>query len=398
MSTRRILILTNRVPYPLNDGGNMAMNAMIKGYAKLGCDVFLLSMNTTRHYVDHETVNNIYKSIYGFETVDVDNNVTPLQVAKNFLFSKLPNHAERFYHPAYKKKLLKVLAEFKPDVVQMESVYLATYLPYIKQISNAKNILRLHNVEYEIWGRLANETFSSIKKVYLKNLADRIKKYEYDVWPKFDLLLPITAVDAKAVGEQSVNTIQVAPYGINKLENEPTLEHWVGYHIGAMDWEPNREGVQWFINDVFPEIKKAVPDFSFHFAGRNMPEEMNKLSIDGITCAGTVPNADAFIGDKKILIVPIHSGGGIRVKILEAMAAGKVVISTTVGMQGIDMDDRMHYLEANSAKEFSDALQWCFNNKKAAEGMAERAKQRVWDVYDQDKIMQDIQKAIEDIC
>lgn len=397
MSAKRLLVLTNRVPYPLNDGGNLAMSAMIKGYVKLGWEVYLLSMNTTRHYVANDVLSEIYKDLYQFETVDIDNSVGALQVISNFFFSRQPNHADRFYQESFREKLKEVLVSFNPSVIQLESIFLATYLRDIREASKAFTTLRLHNIEYQIWERLAHETKNPIKKYYLSNLAGRIKHFEEDVWGKFDLLLPITNIDAEIVANTvSQNIIHVAPYGLETVmhEQEARQEKWVGYHIGAMDWQPNVEGVKWFIEDAWPIVTQSSPEFEFHFAGRNMPQSLFDMHIEGVSCEGMVPDANDFIADKKILIVPIHSGGGIRVKILEAMAMGKIVISTSIGMQGIDAQHSIHFLLADDATGFANAISWCLNNRDKAVAIGAKAKSLISKNYMAESIMSAINEKI----
>jgi polysaccharide biosynthesis protein PslH len=384
MYRKRILILTNRVPYPLNDGGNLAMHAMIQGYKQQGWEVYLLSMNTSRHKVEDTVLSTIYTDLYAFETVDVDNSITIAGAVKNLLFSKEPEHAARFYKQAFADKLTAVLKQFQPDAVQVESVFLSSYLPLIKQHSHAKTILRLHNIEWQIWQRLAMQTGNPIKRVYLQTLSQRMQRYEAQVWKQYDLLLPITEVDAAMV-KQHADTAQALtiPFGIavNTIKQDNVAE-WAGYHIGAMDWLPNQQAIDWFIGEVWPLIKQKQPDFTFHFAGRHMPRRYFDVQADGITCAGEVADAAAFIADKKILLVPLLSGGGIRVKTLEAMAAGKLVISTTIGMQGISAVAGTHYLLADTPQAFADAVDAALSNKAQATAIGHAAAALIRDEYD----------------
>ena len=397
MPAKRILILTNRVPYPLKDGGNLAMKAMIDGYKVNGWEVYLLSMNTTRHYVAADLLEKIYKDITAFETVDVDNGVRLLPALRNFFFSSEPNHAARFRDHAFREKLVEVLKSFRPGVVQVESPYLSVYMQDIKRLFYAFTVLRMHNVEYQVWGRLANETSNPIKRFYLRNLANRIKRFEEKIWGKYDLLLPITHIDEAVVkalpGHAETHTV---PFGIDLTGIPPkaAAEKWAGYHIGAMDWLPNREGIDWFIKEVWPTVRQKAHGFEFYFAGRNMPPDLQNISIAGIHSMGEVADASEFIADKKMLIVPIRSGGGIRVKILEAMAAGKIVISTTVGMQGIEAVDREHFLKANTVDEFSDAISWCLNNKEAVEKIAEMGRLLIEKHYDGRQISRNLSETL----
>ena len=120
MQERKILIITNRLPYPLKDGGNLAMAAMIEGYHNAGWQVYLLSMNTSKHHISHSALKKLFTHLYAFEWVDVDNKLKKTDILKNFFFSKQPEHAIRFYNEAFKDKLKNILASFKPDVVQVE--------------------------------------------------------------------------------------------------------------------------------------------------------------------------------------------------------------------------------------------------------------------------------------
>lgn len=400
MPAKRILILTNRVPYPLNDGGNLAMHAMVNGYRQSGWDVCLLSMNTSRHYITPDQQKNIYTDIHSFDTVDVDNRVKSIPAIANFLFSNKPNHVMRFTSKAYARQLKQKIDTFKPDIIQVESIFLSGYLAEIKTWTTARLVLRMHNIEYQIWQRLAREHKNFLKHFYLKNLSERIKKYEEWAWQQYDILLPITDSDAAIVQASypSVTTITV-PFGINVSELSGASREvlWEGYHIGAMDWMPNQEAILWFLNKVWPLLHKNVPEFRFYFAGRHMPPSFMQMNKEGVVCAGEVPDADAFIADKKILIVPLRSGGGIRVKILEAMAKGKVVVSTDVGMQGIEAVPGIHYLKANTAEEFTSKINWCLANKDKAEQLAIAAMELIKERYNNRMIMDDLSRKLRQL-
>ncbi len=389
MHQRKILIITNRIPYPLKDGGNLAMKAMIEGYFQAGWQVYLLSMNTSRHYVATSTLESLYTNLYCFEWLDIDNKINMAKLLKNYLFSKEPESAERFYNINFQNKISDILKSFQPDVVQMESVFLTKYLPEIKNKSNAVTVLRIHNIENHIWQSVASKTKNALKKIYFKSLGKRIKRFEKSAWRKYDLLLPITKKDDSYINKQKyIKKSIVAPFGIDikKIKRPDIKEKWVGYHIGAMDWIPNRDGIKWFLDDIWPKIHKSLPKFEFYFAGRDMPEMLKNIKLRGVFCMDEVNSAEEFIADKKILIVPLGSGSGIRVKILEAMAAGKIVITTLNGIKGIEAKMGVHYLLANRPEEFVTNIKWCLENKEKAEEIAQNARELVISRYDYLKI------------
>ena len=397
MPQRKILIVTNRVPYPLKDGGNLAMHAMIEGYHNAGWQVSLLSMNTSKHHIAHTSLKRLFTHLFAFDWVDVDNTIKLPGILQNFFFSSQPEHARRFYSEAFKEKLKDVLISFKPDVVQVESVYLTTYMSEIKTCSNAVTVLRLHNIEYQIWQSLTSKQRNPFKKIYFENLTKRVRDFERDAWRQYNLLLAITEKDASVVTrlEEMTNVI-VAPFSIDIAKIQPSHnERWVGYHLGAMDWIANQSSIRWFLHHAWPMIHKALPRFEFYFAGRKMPEEFKKIRLSGVYCLDEVPSAEEFIADKKILIVPLLSGGGIRVKILEAMAAGKVVISTATGIKGIDARPGEHYLRVHKPEDFVRAIKWCLNNQEAAEKMAEKARAMVMEKYENSKVIKIVVDEVE---
>ncbi len=400
MTERKILILTNRVPYPLNDGGNLAMNSMIEGYHRSGWKVYLLSMNTSRHPLSSDTLSGLYQQIHAFEWMNINNDIKKVSVIKNYLFSKEAEHVERFFRKEFEDKIVEVLQDFKPDVIQVESIFLSTYLPAIKANSDAVKVLRMHNIEYHIWHSLTAKTTNSLKKSYYQSLTERLKTFERESWKKYDLILTITERDAFHVRRlEKVMDMIVAPFSLelNNIPARSANERWVGYHIGAMDWIPNRDGMRWFIDEVWPKIHSAIPKFEFYFAGRKMPAEFQELDAPGVFCMNEVESAADFIGDKKILIVPISSAGGIRIKILEAMAAGKVVISSPEGIKGIEVKSGDHYLVARKPEDYVRAIKWCLMNKEKAEEMAQRAKELVSTKYEYRNVTRTVINEIEGI-
>lgn len=365
------------------------MHTMIEGYRKNGWQVYLLSMNTTRHQVDTSTLNGLFTNLAGFETVDVDNSLNWKDVARNFFFGKEPEHAQRFYSEAFRERLKEIIISFAPHVVQVESVYLTTYLPTVRKYSNAVTVLRMHNVEYQIWQGLSSKSRNIFKRYYLDNLATRVRNFERLAWREYDLLLAITERDAHLVQRlEKVNELLVAPFAIEvqSLATNTTPEKWVGYHLGAMDWRPNQDGIRWFLHKAWPAVRKAAPSFEFYFAGRAMSSELMQTELPGVYAMGEVPDADAFIADKKILIVPLWSGGGIRVKILEAMAAGKIVIATSKAIKGIEARPDEHYLRAHTPHDFAKAIKWCLEHRQEAEQIAANGRALIMDKYEQGKV------------
>ncbi len=388
----RILVLTNRVPFPLTDGGALGMDVFLKGFPEAGCPTRLLAMNTTRHPVAAEKLPPVWPRLEKIRTVAVDNAIRPGPLLRNWISGKNPYHVERFWSAAFAAALVEELADFRPDVVHIESPFLASYLPLIrKHLPTAKTAFRMNNVEAEIWQRLAGEERNPLKRRYLASLSRRMAAYEKQVWPLFDVLLPVTAEDA-AVAAQYVpeNRLRVVPFCIDlaKYPSQPWPQKPAAYHLAAMDWRPNVEAAEWFIDKIWPLISGKSPRLEVFFAGRHMPAKLLEKASGSLHILGEIPDAAAFAADKNILIVPLKSGGGIRVKILEAMASGKLVVSTRVGMQGIPVTDGVHALLADTPEDFAAVLINAAENSGKSAAIAQAGAAFVRGKFDRKEIME----------
>jgi glycosyltransferase involved in cell wall biosynthesis len=153
--------------------------------------------------------------------------------------------------------------------------------------------------------------------------------------------------------------------------------------IGSLDWMPNIEGLEWFLETIWqPLILPSFPDLTFHIAGRNTPAKMLRLKIPGVVVHGEVASARAFLNAYPVTIAPLLSGGGMRAKILEGLALGRVVISTTVGMEGIDVVDGREAMIADSPKDWLSAIRLCHEKGSQLQEMGQRAAAFCRENYD----------------
>lgn len=350
----RLLLLTKKIPFPLNDGESVAVHNMVAELHRLGITIDLLSFNTTKHYTDVEKYQSdlaIYNNIY---TVDLDNSINKIDAFKN-LFTKKSFHIERYDKAHFRHRLIQLLEYDDYDVIQMESIFLAPYIKDIRKRTSCPIVLRTHNIEHLIWKRIALQE-SGAKKIYLKEQSARLEEYEKKMWARFDSIVPMSEVDAHHIAPHTVAKVDIIPIFLepSKYEVDKAI-HELSF-IGSLDWMPNIEGLDWFLNEVWHKVLEQNPDVKLHIAGKNAPKRYSDLKTQGIDYVGKVDDAIRFINQYSIMIVPLKSGSGLRVKILEAMALGKVIISTSVGMEGIPAIPDEHYLLADSPEEFVAAI------------------------------------------
>jgi glycosyltransferase involved in cell wall biosynthesis len=197
-------------------------------------------------------------------------------------------------------------------------------------------------------------------------LSTRLKNYETAIVNQFDGIIALTTEDKQLYKQMDCRVpVTVSPIGLDTEQypvNKNSLQPLSVVHLGSMDWLPNIEGVDWFLNEVYPKLRNLTGEIPVFLAGKNMPERIFALEKNGLHIRGRIDDAKKFLFDKQIMIVPLLSGGGMRVKIIEGMAMGKTIISTSIGAEGIRCENGKNILIADSAEDFSNAILKCLEN------------------------------------
>lgn len=388
----KVLQISNKIPYPEKDGGALAINAITEDLLKAGFTVKLLAMNTKKHFIDIGSIPAKFRNERHLETVVMDTSVKPINALASLLRGKSYN-ISRFESDEFSSKLKEILQKEKFDIVQLEGIYLAPYLHLIRQNSHAPVILRAHNVEWKIWHKLATEGKNKIKRAYLLKLSRQLKKYEEKVINDFDGIATITKHDLdyfKATGCK-VKMINI-PFGVDISKYTPKETKHPGslFFIGALDWLPNLQGLDWFLKNIWKKVHAKFPETQFHIAGRKMPESLRKGNHPGVVFHGEIENAKTFMQEYDIMIVPLLAGGGMRVKIIEGMAMGKAVITTVMGIEGIECSIGKDVLVEDSADTYCDAVCHAIKDPKFRIGIGEHGRKRVEEHYNIERISQQL--------
>jgi glycosyltransferase involved in cell wall biosynthesis len=354
----RILILTPKVPWPPRDGGALAMWLPVKALLRKGHEVHILALNTSKHFVDYEQLP-VFANLH-WHLVFTDTSIRLPKLLFNFIFSSYPYLAERYWTKNLKTELCNLLNKNAFDIVQFEGPYLMNYLPVVQQLSQAKIVFRAHNIESEIWKRQAATEKNIVKRLYLNHLSKRIANFEKQIINTYDGLVPITQRDADAfarMGNKQEFWVMPAGMDFEDVEVKHTVSGVKPFFLGALDWMPNQESLVWFVEQVWPKVFAEFPDLQFNIAGRNAPLWLEKkFQVDGVNYHGEIPDASTYLSDYNVLIAPLFSGSGMRVKIIEAMANAKTVITTNIGAEGIPCVSGENILLANSPAEFLDCI------------------------------------------
>jgi glycosyltransferase involved in cell wall biosynthesis len=385
----KILQFCYKPPFPALDGGSMGMHYVTEGLINNGHEVKVLSFHSKKHpcRVDKLPVEYVEKT--KFETVFVDLDIKPIPALVAYLCGE-SYHVKRFINEQMKRKLVEILKAEDFDIIQVESIFLTPYLPIMRRFSNAKIVLRAPNIEHKIWERIYKATKTPFKRGYIKHLALTLKYYELNHINDYDAVSPVTEFDAEYFRENGLRKkCKGIPFGMNppELLSDVLEEKNTIFHIGSMNWHPNEQGIKWFLEECWDKIRQTTPNVQAYFAGRYMPNWLKNTSIEGVHIVGEVEDSIRFMTSKQIMVVPLLSGSGIRIKIIEAMSIGKTVIATTIAAEGIMYEDGKNIIIANSAEEFASAVKYCVENPDKCKSIGDEAYKLIAERYSNDQVV-----------
>jgi len=392
----KFLQICQKPPLPLTDGGCIAFHALTTGLMHAGHGVKVFTLFTDKHDFLPENMPEEYVQKTDIEGVYVDTNMNFVDVYCNFM-TRDPYNLSRFFSVDVDIRLTRLLQKEKYDCIILESIFTTPYLPTIRRNVNTKVILRSHNIEHQIWNKLAFGEKNFFKRIYLSYLSKKLYKAEIESWRSVDGIACISYDDLQFTRALSQKPSYLLPVAMSVHEPVEMIGNELKvYHIGSMDWLPNLEAINSFIENTLPTVLNEFPNFEFHIAGRRMPPSLHDKKIPGVVSWGEVDSAEAFARKFQIMIVPLQSGSGIRIKILEAFAMGMAVISTEQGIRGIDVDDRKEFYLAETSEEWVAAIQ-ALQDPNERKRIGNNAQQFMQESYSNSKIIQPLVQFIKSL-
>jgi glycosyltransferase involved in cell wall biosynthesis len=370
------------------------MLTLSKGLLGAGHSVKVLCISTPKQPLELQAVPAELMEQTRMEGVFVDTSLnivdafTDLITADNYNIS-------RFFSPDMDIRLIRLLTEETFDIVQLESLFMTPYIPTLRRYSKARIVLRSHNLEHVIQQRIAIGERNFLKRPYRQFLAKQLERYEMEVLDRVDGVAAISPADAEHfLGHGSSTPIVPIPFGVD-LKDYPVPEEKavatpVFFHLGSMDWQPNEEGIRWLLNSVWPRVIKKRPQARLDLAGNKMPKDLIDLDIPGVMIQGRVRDAVAYMQKRQVMLVPLFSAGGMRVKIIEGMAMGRTIISTPIGAEGINYTDGKDVLLARTATEFVERILGLIDRPESVRAIGLAAHALVRDQYAEESIARDL--------
>ena len=378
----KVLFLSPTVPFPLTDGGRIRVFNLLKQIATKN-DVTLLALETQP--TDTDGVAELQQ--LGVQVHLVPNAPTLPRVSfgtlvKAFL-KRQPITVARYDLPAYRQKFKELIATETFDLVHYEMFHTAQF----HTAARLPGVLSQQNVDSAIWRRLCDETVNPFYKFAYWTQQLAFQRYERVLSPKFDAVTCTSDIDA-AVFQQhcAEDVIEIIPNGVDVSHYQPDFASEAPAHliyIGSMDWYPNEDAVGFFSDEVLPQVQENVPEVRFSIVGGNPSARVQKLAErEGIVVTGRVPEIKPYFAEATVFVVPLRIGSGTRLKILEALAMGKAIVSTAVGAEGLDLKDGEEIFIADEPAAFADAVTRLLTDVPLRRRIGENGRARVKQDYD----------------
>lgn len=397
----RILFLTNRSPYPIKDGHSRRTYNILQGLGSRH-EVHLLSLYESPAEIEPECVGRLQSFCARIEMLPAPSKTLSLAMAARLLsslFSLEPYTVWRHYSPAYAKRLRSWLEATSFDIVHCDILPLAYC---VRSLKGAFCALTDHDVSYLKARRLAAQSRNPALKLFMYYEAVKLKRLEQRIFRDVNLGIAVSEVDLRYLqalcpeGRFTVieNGVDVETFVPNPGAAEPDALAWVG---GFHDYF-NYEAILFFLKEIYPRIKKEKAGAKLYLVGGEVPDRLAKLAArdPSISITGYVEDPLPYLQRACVFIAPILSGSGTKLKILEAMAAGKAIVATSIGVEGIEGEDREHFMVADDPETFSKRVVSLLNDPALRERLGSNARKRAKEKYNWEAICKKMSDVYQD--
>ena len=375
----RILVISAFVPFPPTNGFTMRVSAMVEAYGKLGASVRLLCFGDELAVSDQPSASHLR------EVEVIPHPIASMSQAKDYLRrlgtvgSRMPHAVTRFQSERMKKRVAELARTGRFDAIVCETPYMLVNVPPDLGIPV---ILSSHNVESSLLWRYVSLEKNPLKRWYASLEARKMTVWEQTAFAGCQAAIACSEIDANAIRQMCPalpifdipNAIDSETYKPFRSTDSSTL-----LYLGGMDWFPNRDAVEYFAQEIFPQVRGAIPNARFVIAGRSPSERFRRHfeHIPGVEFTGTQPDLRPSIGAATVVVVPLRIGSGTRFKILEAAAMEKPIVSTRLGAEGLNFRDGDEIVLADEPRAFAREVVSLLRDPERCTGMARAARRRV---------------------
>ena len=378
----KILFISQLFPLPQDSGGKIKSYQTIRSLASKHSVHLLTYIRNQQEKACLGQMENICESV---RTVQLKRGKAKqiLDIVSSFV-SKASFIIHRDFRKSMQEAVNKAISDIKPDVIHIDHLQMAQFVnwngPY-------NTVLDEHNVEWQIIERIAETSESVLMRYYAKIEYPKLKKYEISIFKKCDALLTVSSIDKETILNYEPDTkfAKVVPVGVDtdyfaQVKRDASSKNILS--IATMHWPPNVDSILHFYKDIYPIIKQSIHDSTFTIGGQNPTPAIQNLGCDdSVHVTGYLDDIRQTAQDCGVFIVPLRSGSGVRIKILNALAMGLPVISTSLGVEGLDVINGEHLIIADTDKAFADAVIRLLNDSKLADELGENGRKLISEKY-----------------
>lgn len=394
----KILVLDEEFPYPTNTGKRTRSFNL---YRRLAAWFKIRYVG----YGEQNSTEAEALRLVGIEPIAVPTRIPPklgpafyLRLLANLL-SPLPYIVTSHYSRIYEGVVRSNLAEFNPDLILCEWT---PYTIYAKSLS-VKKLVATHNIEADIWKRYYENETNRLRRYYIREQWRKVERFEREALGWVDGALTVSDLDRmRLLQNQSDLPIMVVSNGVDLDYFRPMPQPERRQHVvftGSMDWRPNQDAARYFVNEILPLLRRSRPDLECTFVGRSPPADIQALAaMPGVHITGTVDDVRPYVGRAAVYVVPLRIGGGSRLKILEALAMGRAVVSTTVGAEGLDVVPDRHVVLVDDPRAFAKSVSQLLDDPERCLDLATEGRRLVERCYGWDALADQLKSFIQEIA
>lgn len=399
----KILLLTPDLPYPSESGAAIRNMGIIRGLSTAGHRLTLLSF--AEHRPDR-AANPLYQLCESVHAVPSPHHGKPKRIVRLLLTSQA-DMAFRLASEAFARTLTAILKENTFDLIQFSCIELGCFLPLIQADKKAaKVVYDAHNAEAELQRVVAHVDRQRIRRwpaaVYSTLQSARLSRFEGGICREVDAIIAVSEEDRAFLIKHGGAPAFVVPNGISAADYAPpadeTREPYQLVFSGKMDYRPNVDAVEWFHQSIFPLARKQCPETRLIIVGRNPHRRLESLAADdGVEVTGWVDSVQPYLHRATIYVAPLRMGSGTRLKILQAMAAGCAVVSTSIGAAGLNEAVHSALTIADGAEDFAEKIVSLLADERRRQALGRLAQEQVRGHYDWSALIPQLLRAYREI-
>jgi polysaccharide biosynthesis protein PslH len=391
----RILEITQNVPYPPTDGGRIGIYRVADGLSRLGHSIEFVCPRPTGEQIPLELSQQFH-----VHSIEAQLETTLAGMACN-LASGTPYTYAKHHIRGFGRLTLDAARDLRPDLIHTDFLHMATYGLAAAHQQQVPVILRAHNVDSSLMARFGDNSRGP-RRWYAALQTARLLAYERRYLPQFRRVVAVTRSDADRLEAIAGVPVTDIPAGVDTEYFVPTYDPPDGNSIvsvALMSWAPNIASTLWFLEEVLPLIRDRIPSARLTVVGKNPPPAVRRYH-DGasVEVTGFVDDIRPIVGSHAVFVVPTRVGSGIRIKILEAMAMGKAIVSTSVGCEGIEgISNGRNILLANDPTEFACEVVRLMTDGELRARLGAAGRQLVSDRYQWSAIARRFERLYEEV-